>query len=145
MLLMMNTFSKAAGLISPIISQVLGGSLDWIANNPLLIVIAFMVLVPFALFRGPFMIWGSGIALVSVISAVLTGGDTALTGTFALLLVLFYVQPVGLVANSCPTQSWNLWALSYSKYEPSEFIKTNLPWSWAIAAINIYLAYSIIM
>lgn len=145
MLLMMNTFSKAAGLISPIISTVLGGSLDWIATNPLLIVLIFMALVPFALFRGPFMIWGSGIALVSVISAVLTGGDASLVGTFPLLMVLFYVQPVGLVANSCPTQSWNLWALSYSKYEPSEFIKTNLPWAWVIAAINIFLAYSILM
>lgn len=145
MLLMMNTFSKAAGLISPIISDVLGNSLNWIIESPLIIVLIFMVLAPFALFRGPFMIWGSGIALVSVISAVLTGGDVALTGTFALLLVLFYVQPVGIVASAGPTQSWNLWALSYSKYEPSEFIKTNLPWAWFIAAVNIYLAYTILM
>lgn len=145
MLLMMNTFSKAAGLISPIISDVLGGSLDWIVDRPLIIVIIFMILAPFALFRGPFMIWGSGIALVSVISAVLTGGDASLMGTFPLLMVLFYVQPVGIVADSCPTQSWNLWALSYSKYEPSEFIKTNLPWAWLITAINIFLAYNILM
>lgn len=145
MLLMLNTFSKAAGLISPIISDVLGSSLNWISDKPIIIVLIFMALVPLALFRGPMMIWGSGIALVSVVSAVLTGGDASLVGTFPLLIVLFYVQPVALVADSCPTQSWNLWALSYSKYEPSEFIKTNLPWAWVIGAINIFLAYLILM
>lgn len=145
MLLMMNTFSKSAGLISPIISNSLGDSLNWIVDNPLLIVLIFMALVPLAYFRGPMMIWGSGIALASVINAVLTGGNPELTGTFPLLFVLFYVQPVGLVANSCPTQSWNMWALSYSKYEANEFIKTQMPWSWAISAINIFLAYSILM
>lgn len=145
MLLMMNTFSKAAGLISPIISSALGDSLNWIVEKPLLIVLIFMALVPLAYFRGPMMIWGSGIALASVINAVLTGGNPELTGTFPLLLVLFYVQPVGLVANSCPTQSWNMWALSYSKFEANEFIKTQMPWSWAISAINIFLAYLILM
>lgn len=145
MLLTLNMFSKSASLISPIISTLLGSSLNWIGDNPLIIVVIFMILAPLALFRGPFMIWGSGIALASVVSAVLTAGDASLTGTFPLLLVLFYVQPVGMVANSCPTQSWNLWALSYGKFEPREFIKSNVLWSWAIVAINIFLAYYFIV
>lgn len=145
MLVAMNTFAKSAGLISPIISTTLGSSLDWIATRPLLVVIIFMVLAPLALFRGPFMIWGSGIALATVINAVLTGGNPELTGTFALLFVLFYVQPIGITASTGPTQSWNMWALSYSDYAPKEFLKSNFIWGWLITAINIFLAYTILM
>ncbi len=145
MLVMMNTFAKAAGLVGPIISAVLGDSLNWITEKPLIIVIAFMILAPLALYRGPLMIWGSGIALTGVISTVLTGGNPALIGTFPLLMVLFYTPPVGITATTCPTQSWNMWALSYSDYEPGKFVKTNLLWGWAITAINIFLAYQILM
>lgn len=145
MLLMMNTFAKSAGLIGPILSDVLGNSLDFIKTNPLIIVIAFMILAPLALYRGPLMIWGSGIALTGVISSVLTGGNAALIGTFPLLMVLFYTPPVAITANSCPTQSWNMWALSYSDYEPGKFVKTNILWAWVICAINIFLAYQILM
>lgn len=145
MLVMMNTFAKAAGLVGPIISAVLGDSLNWINEKPFVIVIAFMILAPLALYRGPLMIWGSGIALTGVISTVLTGGNPALIGTFPLLMVLFYTPPVGITASSCPTQSWNMWALSYSDYEPGKFVKTNILWAWAICAINIFLAYQILM
>lgn len=145
MLLMMNTFAKSAGLIGPIISAVLGDSLNWVRDNPLIIVIVFMVLAPLALYRGPLMIWGSGIALTGILSTVLTGGNAALVGTFPLLMVLFYTPPVAITANSCPTQSWNMWALSYSDYEPGKFVKTNIIWAWALCAINVFLAYMILM
>lgn len=145
MLLMMNTFAKAAGLIGPIISAVLGDSLDWVRTNPLIIVIAFMILAPLALYRGPLMIWGSGIALTGILSTVLTGGNPALVGTFPLLMVLFYTPPVAITADSCPTQSWNMWALSYSDYEPGKFVRTNILWAWALCAVNIFLAYMILM
>lgn len=145
MLMFMNAFSKSAGLVAPIISNALGGSLDWIVSNPLILVIAVMLLAPLALYRGPFMIWGSGIALVSVLNAVMTNGDASLTGTFPLLLVLFYTQPVAITASAGPTQSWNLWALSYAGYEPRDFTKANLPWGWAIAAINILLGYLLLV
>lgn len=145
MLLMMNTFAKSANLVGPIISAVLGNSMDWIRTNPIIIVLAFMALAPLALYRGPLMIWGSGIALTGVISTVLTGGDAALMGTFPLLMVLFYTPPVAVTANSCPTQSWNMWALSYSEYEPGTFVKNNIVWAWILCAVNIFLAYLILM
>lgn len=145
MLMFMNAFSKSAGLVAPIISNALGGSLDWVVNSPLILVIAFMILAPLALYRGPMMIWGSGIALVSVLNAVFTGGDAALTGTFPLLLVLFYIQPVAVVAQSCPTQSWSLWALSYSGYEPQEYTKTNMPWGWLTTAAIIFMGYQLLV
>ena len=139
MLLVMNMFSTAASnLAAPIFQTALGGALDWINDYAWVAVLIAIVLAPLALFRGPFMIWGSGIALASVLSAVIPA-------TSPLLLVLFYVQPVAITADSCPTQSWGMWALSYAKYEPNTYIKTDLPWGWICCAINILLAYLILM
>lgn len=139
MLLVMNMFSTAASnLAAPIFQTALGGALDWINDYAWVAVLIAIVLAPLALFRGPFMIWGSGIALASVLSAVIPA-------TSPLLLVLFYVQPVAITADSCPTQSWGMWALSYAKYEPNTYIKTDLPWGWVCCAINILLAYLILM
>ncbi len=139
MLLVMNMFSTAASnLAAPIFQTALGGALDWINDYAWVAVLIAIILAPLALFRGPFMIWGSGIALASVLSAVIPA-------TSPLLLVLFYVQPVAITADSCPTQSWGMWALSYAKYEPNTYIKTDLPWGWVCCAINILLAYLILM
>lgn len=139
MLLVMNMFSTAASnLAAPIFNTALNGALNWVNDQDLLVTIVFAILAPAALFRGPFMIWGSGIALASVLSAVIPA-------TSPLLLVLFYVQPVAITAESCPTQSWGMWALSYAKYEPNTYIKTNLPWGWAICIINMLLAFAILM
>lgn len=54
------------------------------------------------------MIWGSGIALASILQAM---------GVFTepYLFVLFLVPPVAIVASSCPTQSWTMWALELCK------------------------------
>lgn len=139
MLLVMNMFSTAASnLAAPIFQTALGGALDWVNDKAWIVVLAAIILAPLALFRGPFMIWGSGIALASVLSAVVPA-------TSPLLLVLFYVQPVAITADSCPTQSWGMWALSYAKYEPNVYIKTDLPWGWVCCAINILLAFLILM
>ncbi len=139
MLLVMNMFSTAASnLAAPIFQTALGGALDWVNDKAWIVVLAAIILAPLALFRGPFMIWGSGIALASVLSAVIPA-------TSPLLLVLFYVQPVAITADSCPTQSWGMWALSYAKYEPNVYIKTDLPWGWLCCAINILLAFLILM
>lgn len=139
MLLVMNMFSTAASnLAAPIFQTALGGALDWVNDKAWIVVVAAIILAPLALFRGPFMIWGSGIALASVLSAVIPA-------TSPLLLVLFYVQPVAITADSCPTQSWGMWALSYAKYEPNVYIKTDLPWGWLCCAINILLAFLILM
>lgn len=138
MLYGVNIFQAAAKEVAPILQNLLG---DLIPQSPVVLLLAFCLLAPLALFRGPLMIWGSGIALASILQAM---------GIFTepYLFMLFLVPPVAIVASSCPTQSWTMWALSYAKLEPKAYIKTNLPWSWAaFVAIEIvgYLAYSIIM
>lgn len=137
MLYGVNIFQAAAKEVAPILQNLLG---EFIPRTPVVLLIAFCVLAPLALFRGPLMIWGSGIALASILQAM---------GTFSedYLFMLFLVPPVSIVASACPTQSWTMWALSYAKLEPKTYIKTNLPWSWlAFIAIQIvgYLVYSVI-
>ena len=149
MLLMMNCFSTAASnLAAPIFNSALGDSLNGIRDNPWILLIVFIVLVPAALFRGPFMVWGSGIAVASVLSSVIGVGAIAADPTYVLtpaLLLLFYCQPVGMVAECCPTQSWGMWSLSYAKLEPNTYIKTQFAWSWVITAITMVLGWFILM
>lgn len=143
MLLMMNCFSTAANkLAAPIFQQALNGGLDWINDYPWIILIIFIALAPGALFRGPFMVWGSGIAVASVLGPIIAHNPAGLT---PLLLVLFYVQPVAITAQCCPTQSWGMWALSYSKLEPNVYIKTNIVWGWVTCGIVMTLGYLLLM
>jgi hypothetical protein len=134
MLYSVNIFQGAAQQVSPILQHVLGGI---IPTTPVVILIAFCVLAPLALFRGPLMIWGSGIALVSIFQAM---------GVFSeqFLFALFLIPPVAIVASSCPTQSWTMWGLSYAKLEPKQYIKTNLPWAWSILIIVELIAFAMI-
>jgi H+/gluconate symporter-like permease len=131
MLYSVNIFQAAAKQVSPILQNLLGGI---IPTTPVVILIAVCVLAPLALFRGPLMIWGSGIALVSIFQAM---------GVFSemFLFALFLIPPVAIVAGACPTQSWTMWGLSYAKLEPKQYIKTNLPWAWVILIIVEIMAY----
>lgn len=134
MLYGVNIFQAAAKQVSPILQHMLGGI---IPTTPVAIVAGFCILAPLALFRGPLMIWGSGIALVSIFQAM---------GIFSehFLFALFLIPPVAIVASSCPTQSWSMWGLSYAKVEPQQYIKTNLPWAWLILIVVEILAFTMI-
>lgn len=134
MLYSVNIFQAAAKQVSPILQNLLGGI---IPTAPVVILIAFCLLAPLALFRGPLMIWGSGIALVSILQAM---------GVFSemFLFALFLIPPVAIVASACPTQSWTMWGLSYAKLEPRQYIKTNLPFAWIILIIVEVLAFFMI-
>lgn len=134
MLYSVNIFQAAAQKVAPILQSLLGGI---IPTSSIVILAAVCVLAPLALFRGPLMIWGSGIALVTILQAM---------GIFSerFLFALFLIPPVAIVASSCPTQSWSMWALSYSKLEPKQYIKTNLAWAWLILIIVEVIAYIMI-
>lgn len=138
MLYGVNIFQAAAKQVAPILQNLLGGI---IPDSPVVLLAVFCVVAPLALFRGPLMIWGSGIALASILQAM---------GTFTepYLFMLFLVPPVAIVASSCPTQSWTMWALSYSKLDAKTYIKTNLPWGWlSMILIEVigYMVYSSVL
>lgn len=131
MLYSVNIFQAAAKQIAPILKDLLG---DFIPNSPIILLIAFAILAPLALFRGPLMVFGSGIALVSILQSM---------GTFdeKFLFILFMIPPVSIVASSCPTQSWTMWALNFVKVDTKEYIKANLGWAWALTTACLLVGY----
>jgi len=120
MLFTLAMFGAAAGKVAPVLKAVLG---PFIPANPWVIAIGFGVLAPLGLFRGPLMAWGAGSATIAILVA---------TKTFppALLLPLVYVPSISMAIALCPTQSWNLWSISYTKLSIKEHLKSGLAWAW---------------
>ena len=85
-------------------------------------------------------------ALISIVTTIIFtstfGAGSATVGILqgmgifpmSLLFPLIYVPTIAMNLSACPTQSWNLWALNYSKVGAKEFMKTGLPWAWAAGA-----------
>lgn len=124
-------FNKVSGIAAPFFEVILGNVLP---KNTLLISLIFIIIAPLGLFRGPLTIFGAGSATVGVLSAI---------GTFSqkFLFPLMYIPTITMNLSACPTQSWNLWALNYSKVGVKDFLKTGVLWAWLISAVNIALAY----
>lgn len=124
-------FNKASGIAAPFFQAVIG---DFIPSNTLILCIAFAILIPLGLFRGPLTIFGAGSATVGILQAM---------GVFpvSLLFPLIYIPTITMNLSTCPTQSWNLWALNYSKVGAKEFMWTGVPWGWAAGAINVIICY----
>ena len=126
-------FNKISGVAAPFFEAILGGVMP---ESTLIICIAFAIIAPLGLFRGPLTIFGAGAATVGVLNAI--GGFTT-----PFLFTLMYVPTITMNLSVCPTQSWNLWALNYSKVSVKEFMKTGVIWAWFITIINIALVYFI--
>lgn len=124
-------FNRIAGVAAPFFEPILGSILP---TTTIGLVLVFIVLAPAGLFRGPLTIFGAGAATVGVINAI---------GSFAtpFLFTLMYVPTISMNLSACPTQSWNLWALDYSKVSVKDFMKTGLIWAWLISAANLLLVY----
>ncbi|SYW09214.1 H+/gluconate symporter, permease (fragment) [Oenococcus oeni] len=130
MLFILTMFSAAAVKNTARFSAILH---NIIPHSPLIIAIAFAILAPLALFRGPLMVWGAGSATAAVIAG--TGFFNQYFG-FALIIV----PAVSMAVSACVTQSWNLWALEYTKLDPKKFLMTGVPWAWGTCALNLLLA-----
>lgn len=124
-------FNKISGVAAPFFEPILGGILP---TTTLGLVIAFIILTPLGLFRGPLTIFGAGAATIGVVNAI---GSYPIPFLFALI----YVPTIAMELSICPTQSWNMWALSYSKVSIKDFLKSGFVWAWVIAAINLVLVY----
>jgi hypothetical protein len=130
MLFTLAMFGAAAGKVAPVLKGVLG---PFIPSNPWVIAIAFGVLAPLGLFRGPLMAWGAGSATIAILVATKTFSP-------ALLLPLVYVPSISMAISACPTQSWNLWAISYTKLGIKDHLKSAVVWAWLTVILNELLA-----
>ncbi|WP_349532768.1 gluconate:proton symporter [Leuconostoc citreum] len=102
-------------------------------HNPLILAVAIGILAPLALFRGPLHVWGAGAATAAVLAA---------TGKFSPMFLLPLLYTASIMAVSIDlTQSWNTWALTYSKLETKEFLKMGIPVMWAVSIVNELLVY----
>ncbi|MGJ3801387.1 gluconate:proton symporter [Limosilactobacillus fermentum] len=131
MFLMSLTFFSGAASIDaekfrPIISAIL-------PHSTLILCLAFGILSPLALFRGPLQVWGAGAAT----AAVLAG-----TGLFSdvFMLPLMYTATLFAISTDI-TQSWNVWGLDYMKVESKDFLKLGVPVMWIVCIINELLVY----
>ncbi|MDM7538756.1 gluconate:proton symporter [Leuconostoc mesenteroides] len=102
-------------------------------SSPLVLAIAIGILAPLALFRGPLHVWGAGAATAAVLAA---------TGTFQPIFLLPLLYTASIMAVSIDlTQSWNTWALTYSKLETKEYLKMGIPVMWIVSFVNELLVY----
>jgi hypothetical protein len=124
-------FNKVSGLDAVFFKSLLGGVMP---SGTLLICIAFAVVAPFGLFRGPLTVFGAGSATLGILNSI---------GTFSqsFLFPLIYIPTITMNISCCPTQSWNLWAINYSKTETKDFLKSGVLWGWVICAINTAVVY----
>lgn len=123
-MLMIPMFNKAAELCVPYFNAVLGGI---IPNNTLVICVAFAILAPLGMFRGPFTLAGCGAATLGILKSV---GFSNL-----LLFPLMYAPTITMNISSCITQSWIVWGLGYTKVDTKDFLKRSIPLGWIICAI----------
>ncbi|WP_273949794.1 gluconate:proton symporter [Leuconostoc mesenteroides] len=102
-------------------------------SSPLVLAITIGILAPLALFRGPLHVWGAGAATAAVLAA---------TGTFQPIFLLPLLYTASIMAVSIDlTQSWNTWALTYSKLETKEYLKMGIPVMWVVSFVNELLVY----
>ena len=127
-------FIRSAGVaksfLAPIVAPIL-------PQNVFLLYLVFGIFGFLALFRGPLTIWGAGAATFAIISG---------TGLYplAILYPLFYILCSTITTNVCPTQSWNLWAIGYTKVSIKEFMTQTLPYALPLALVLEIVAYVMI-
>jgi len=130
MLFMLAMFGKAAGMdahiFNPLISPV-------IPHSALVLAVIIGIVAPLALFRGPLMVWGAGSATVAILAGLHMFAP-------AVLLPLVYIPTISMAISADATQSWNLWAINYTKLTVKEFLKTGMFWAWVVVFINEVIA-----
>lgn len=130
MLFMLAMFGKAAALNAHIFNPLIG---PIIPHNAIVLAIIFGIAAPLALFRGPLMVWGAGSATIAILSSLHIFSP-------AVLLPLVYIPTISMAISADPTQSWNLWAINYTKLSVREFLKTGMFWAWVVVLINEIVA-----
>lgn len=111
--------------ITPIITAV-------VPQSPLMYVIGFTLLAPFALYRGPLSLWGMGSGLVSLIVNVTTLSAQAVMGM---------LMSVGQVQGVCdPTNTQNIWIATYLGVDTQVILKKTIPYAWLAVLLGLCLA-----
>lgn len=124
-------FTAAANCDAFFFKETLGSI---IPTSTLLLAIIFAVGTPLGLFRGPLSVFGVGPVTFAVINSL---------GVFSIpfLFAVFQFTGIATTISSCVTQSWNIWAVNYTKVTTKEFMLTAFPWCWVVNIINMGILY----
>ena len=124
--------SSSAKIAAPIIEQTVGHLLP---TTTLGLSIMCAIGIPLLMYRGPLATFGAGAAIYATIAAV-----GAIPNQF-LWMIAFTMAGIHYALD--PTGSLNVWATSYTKVKPAQFIKTVLPINWVFGICIIILLYII--
>ncbi len=129
-LLVLPMFNKAAELCAPYFKALLGGL---VPDSTLIIGIAFAILAPLGLFRGPLTLFGCGAAVLGI----LNGFGFPVHWLFCLLVI----PSITMNVSVCVTQSWIAWGIGYTKVSTRDHMKLGIPVAWGICIIMEIIAY----
>lgn len=116
-LFFLQMFMRSAKICAKIFADFLA---PVIPQNLFLIFLVFGLLGFFALFRGPLTVYGCGTAIVALLESI--------GGIFKpeILFPLFAIPTTTVTESFCPTQSWNVWALGYTKTDLKVYLRTGI-------------------
>lgn len=131
-LFFLQMFLRAAKICAPLLVPILQ---PIIPTSVLPLFIVFGVLGVLALFRGPLTVWGAGAAVLAMLQSI--GGIF----TPQILFPLVSIPTTSVNGSICPTQSWCLWAIGYTKAELKDYFKVVLPFALLVTLALEILAY----
>jgi len=118
-----------APLLAPIVAPIMPTNLFWLF-------VVFGVLGVFGLFRGPLTVWGAGAATLAMFQSLGTIPN-------AVLFPLFLVPTTSVNGSICPTQSWCLWAIGYTKSSVKDYLRQVLAYALIVTFVLEIIAYFI--
>ena len=123
-------FCNAAALCAPYFKILLA---PIIPDNTLIIALALAVLAPLGMNRGPLTLMGAGVVTVGILNTI--GMPTTLMFPF--------LTGTTIIMNCATdlTQSWNSWAVGYTKCETKDFLKLSIPVGWVMTAILMIVTW----
>ncbi len=123
-------FCNAASLCAPYFKVLLA---PIVPENTLIIAIALAVLAPLGMNRGPLTLMGAGVVTVGILNTI--GMPTTLMFPF--------LTGTTIIMNCATdlTQSWNSWAVGYTKCETKDFLKLSIPVGWVMTAVLMIVSW----
>jgi len=126
MLIVAGQLPQVQAALKPIFAPVL-------PSTPFGLLLFFGLLSPLGLYRGPFIVTGTGAALLAIFLAV---------GTFpGWFLYLFWLGGYAMAAAFDPTTSWNVWLIGYTRITHRQFLFTGVPFAWVAILVGTLFCY----
>lgn len=116
--------SPVAPLLEPIFVKI-------VPTNAIVYVVLFLVLAPFAIYRGPLNMYGLGAGIATLFIA---GGLNPMATMLA-----FRVNS-NLQAVCDPTNTHNVWSCDFTKTDVNDILKKTIPWLLCVSFVGLIIS-----